>query len=124
LKLAQIEIFVAVADAGSMRAGARALGVSQPLVTKTLRALERDLGTPLLRRGTQGVELTASGQIFLTRARNVAREIERARDELSQDATGKGGHVVVGSSPGAAAVLLPNTIAQLNRQSPAVDIRR
>jgi LysR family transcriptional regulator of abg operon len=123
MKLAQMEVFVAVADAGSMRTAARSLGMSQPVVSKTLRALERDLGSLLLRRTTRGVELTASGQAFLMRARNVAREIERARDELSQVATGRGGHVALGSAPGAAAVLMPNPIAQLSRHSPQVLVR-
>jgi DNA-binding transcriptional LysR family regulator len=49
LSLAQLRQLVALADAGSIGAAARALGVSQPAVTKSLRALEAQLGVALVR---------------------------------------------------------------------------
>ena len=114
---------MSIADAGSIRAAARVRGVSQPAVTKNLRALERELGAPLVRRTARGIELTPFGQLFLTRARNVCRELERSRAELAQEMAGKAGEIVVGSAPGAAAVLLPPAIARLYRQSPDAEIR-
>jgi DNA-binding transcriptional LysR family regulator len=123
VKLTQIEEFVSIADAGSVRAAARARGVSQPAVTKNLRALEQELGASLVRRTARGIDLTAFGHLFLTRARNVCRELERSRAELAQEMAGKAGEIVVGSAPGAAAVLLPPTIARLYRQSPDAEIR-
>jgi LysR family transcriptional regulator, regulator of abg operon len=123
VKLSQIEAFVAAADAGSIRAAARVLRLSQPAVTKALRALEDELGAALLRRTARGIELTPPGERFLTRARTVSREIERSREELLQDSHGRSGQVVIGSAPGAGALLLPNPIAQLGRVAPLVDIR-
>jgi LysR family transcriptional regulator of abg operon len=123
VKLTQVEEFVSIADAGSIRAAARLRGVSQPAVTKNLRALERELGAPLVRRTARGVELTAFGDLFLTRARTVCRELERSRAELAQGMNGKAGQIVIGAAPGAAAALLPRAIARLYRQSPDVELR-
>jgi LysR family transcriptional regulator of abg operon len=123
VKLTQLEEFVSIADAGSIRAAARSRGVSQPAVTKNLRALERELGTSLVRRTARGIELTPYGDLFLTHARNVCREIERSRSELDREKSGKGGQIVVGAAPGAAAVLLPRAIERLYRQAADVELR-
>src|SRR5262245_16695156 len=123
VKLNQVEEFVSIADAGSIRAAARARGVSQPAVTKNLKALERELGASLVQRTARGIDLTPFGQLFLTRARNVCRELERSRAELAQEMAGKAGEVVVGSGPGVGALLLPPAIARLYRQSPDAEVR-
>lgn len=123
VKLTQVEEFVFIADAGSIRAAARARGVSQPAVTKNLRALERELGASLVRRTARGIDLTPYGHLFLTRARNICREVERSRTELAEELAGKAGQIVVGSAPGAAAVLMPPVIARLYRQSPNIELR-
>lgn len=123
VKLTQVEEFVFIADTGSIRAAARARGVSQPAVTKNLRALERELGAALVQRTARGIDLTPFGNLFLTRARNICRELERSRIDLAEELAGKAGQVVVGSAPGAAAVLMPPAIARLYRQSPNVELR-
>ena len=58
MKPQQLRTFLAVAEHRSIHAAARALFVSQPAVTRTMRELERDLDVPLLRRSISGVELT------------------------------------------------------------------
>jgi LysR family transcriptional regulator of abg operon len=122
LSLAQLRQLVALADAGSIGAAARTLGVSQPAVTKSLRALEARLGVALVRRTTRGTELTKHGQTFLLRARSACREIERGEAELADAATQAGGPIVLGASPAAAAALLPGPLKRLRRDF-AVDVR-
>ncbi len=121
MRLTQIEEFLAVAEAGSIRAAARLRGLSQPAVTKNIRSLEAELGVPLLRRSAHGIELTASGQLFLTRARIVSRELERSRQELAH--AGMSQSVTVASAPATAAVLLPPALVRLRRHSPAIEVR-
>jgi LysR family transcriptional regulator of abg operon len=123
VKLTQVEEFVCIADAGSIRAAARVRGVSQPAVTKNLKSLERELGAALVRRTARGIDLTPVGHRFLTRARNICRELERSRTELAEGSAGSAGEVVVGSAPGAAAALMPSAIARLQRLSPNVELR-
>jgi LysR family transcriptional regulator of abg operon len=122
LSLAQLRQFVALAEAGSVGGAARALGVSQPAATKSLRALEAQLGTVLIRRTARGTELTKHGQTFLLRARSACREIDRGQAELAEALKQVSGPVVLGASPASAAALLPGPLKLLRRDFP-VDIR-
>ena len=83
LSLAQLRQFVALAEAGSVGRAARTLRVSQPGVTKNLRALEAVVGVALMRRTARGTELTEHGRMFLLRARSACHEIERGQEELA-----------------------------------------
>lgn len=122
LSLAQLRQFVALAETGSVGAAARALGVSQPAATKSLRALEAQLGVVLVRRTSRGTELTKHGHTFLLRARSACREIERGQAELADAVKQASGPIVLGASPAAAAALLPGPLKLLRRHSP-VEIR-
>lgn len=73
-----LELFVCVAEEGSIHAGARRLLIAQPAVSKGLQRLERQVGTPLVRRSPQGVELTAAGAVLLDEARDILDRIGRA----------------------------------------------
>ena len=68
VELRVLRYFVAVADAGSVTAGSAASHVSQPAVSRQLRALERELGVELLVRSEGGVRLTAAGAELLVLA--------------------------------------------------------
>jgi DNA-binding transcriptional LysR family regulator len=79
--LTQLEAFVLVARLGSVKAAARALGVSEPAVSGALGALRQHLNDPLLARSAGGMELTAGGQRLLPIASqmvNLAADAESA----------------------------------------------
>src|SRR5262245_14801419 len=111
MRFNQIRDFVSVVDAGSIRAAARALGVSHPAITKSLRQLEEDLRVQLIRRGTRGVEPTAPGRAFLVRARAIQAEVRKAHEDLRDLAGETSGTVSISVSPAAAALLAPEAIA-------------
>ncbi len=72
--------FVAVAEAGSLSAGAKRLKVSQPTVSRRIAALEAHLKTRLFDRVPRGLELTEAGEELLQRVRRMeveAHAIER-----------------------------------------------
>ncbi|MGA7986529.1 MAG: LysR family transcriptional regulator, partial [Burkholderiales bacterium] len=54
MRLNQIRDFMAIVEAGGIRAAARGLDVTQPALTKSLRQLETELGAVLLTRGVRG----------------------------------------------------------------------
>ncbi|AUA07991.1 HTH-type transcriptional regulator TfdS [Streptomyces malaysiensis subsp. malaysiensis] len=73
MDLRQMEVVVAVADTGGFTAAARRLHVVQSAVSGTVRALERELGTPLFDRTTHRVALTPAGEAFVPAARTALR---------------------------------------------------
>lgn len=85
-RMAAMEVFVRVVDAGSFSAAARSLRVGQPAISKTVAQLESRLGVKLLVRSTRGLAPTEAGLNFYERAR---RSIEEA-DEADLAARGAG----------------------------------
>lgn len=64
-KLSAIQAFVRVAEAGSFSAVAKELGTTQSSVSKSVAALEKDLGTQLLARTTRSISLTRKESVTL-----------------------------------------------------------
>jgi DNA-binding transcriptional LysR family regulator len=82
-KLRAIEYFVRVVDAGSFAAAARQMEVSPPAVTKMVAALEREIGTTLLRRDARRVLLTPDGDRYLKICANTLAGLRAAEDEFA-----------------------------------------
>ncbi|MGC9457822.1 MAG: LysR substrate-binding domain-containing protein [Halothiobacillaceae bacterium] len=74
--------FVRVAQAGSFSDVARRAGSSVSMVTRQVAALEQALGTRLLRRTTRRLTLTAAGQTYLERARQILAALDAADEEI------------------------------------------
>ncbi|MGN6257977.1 MAG: LysR substrate-binding domain-containing protein [Solirubrobacterales bacterium] len=75
-ELAELRAFCAAVDLGSLGKAARLLRVSQPALSKRLRALEALCGSRLLERSTRGVEPTAAGRELYEAARRLLSEAE------------------------------------------------
>ncbi|GAA0722183.1 LysR substrate-binding domain-containing protein [Dokdonella soli] len=73
----QLEVFSAIASAGSVRAAADQLGLTQPAASMALAELERLLGAPLFDRQQRRLRLNAHGRELLPRAREI---VERMRE--------------------------------------------
>jgi len=87
MTFAQLRTFALVAELGSLRAAATALGVSEPAVSAAVAALRADLGDPLFRRTGTGIALTPGGRALATRARELVRLADRTRREVSRAAS-------------------------------------
>ena len=119
MKLELIEAFIAVVDGGSIRAGAKQLNRSQPGLSKKIRALEAELGVPLMVRSAQGIELTRYGEHFLVRARTIVNETERARAEMDQLRGALDSVVRISVAPASTVDLIPQTVRLFQHQFPA-----
>jgi DNA-binding transcriptional LysR family regulator len=82
LTLHQLQVFVVVADEMSVRRAAERLVVSQPAVSSTLAALQRELGVELVGRDGRGIALTAPGRAMYLRARELLGLLDQALDEV------------------------------------------
>jgi DNA-binding transcriptional LysR family regulator len=83
MTFSQLRTFALVAELGSLRAAAEALGVSEPAVSAAVSALRTDLGDPLFRRTGTGIALTPGGRALAVRARELVRLAERTRREVT-----------------------------------------
>jgi DNA-binding transcriptional LysR family regulator len=123
MRLSQIRDFIAVTNAGSLRAGARTVGVSQPAITKSIRQLETELGVQLLLRNARGAVATPAGKAFLARARVVQAELRKATDDLQAFQGGREGSVAFGLAPSACMLIVPDAMLQFRRQHPHARVR-
>src|SRR5918997_1970182 len=78
MELRHLRAFVAVAEELNFGRAAARLYVSQPALSRQIRALERLIGCDLLRRSTHRVELTIAGEALLGRAHALLREVDDA----------------------------------------------
>lgn len=122
MKPNQLLAFVAVVEQMSIRGAARALGISQPAVTKIVRELEREMGAPLVERSVKGVRLTPYGEAFAPRARLLLADMQRARDEIAQIRDGATGRVALAVSSSFALTVLPAAFKEFHARLPAVDV--
>lgn len=123
MRLRQIEDFLAVIDAGSIHAAARKTGLSQPAVTKSLRGLEAELHTQLVRRTNHGVVTTPAGRAFYARAHAAQAELRKAQEEIAQLAGEGSGSVAFGVGPLAALLVVPEAVLRFREQFPAANLR-
>lgn len=123
MKLTQLRALVAIARAGSIQEAANLIGLSQPALSKTVRALEQEMGAPLLERGARGVSLTEYGRVVVKRSLTIEREIDRLNEEVGWLKAEFAGRLTIGFTPLAGGVILASAVAQLRRLHPAVDVQ-
>ncbi len=120
MELTQVRYFNAVARHGSFSAAARALGVTQPGLTKAVRRLEASLDCALFARLPRGVVLTEQGQALLRHASQLEVQLQDAREEVRGMARGAVGVLRIGAGPSWLSRALPRIVAELVTRYPGL----
>ena len=118
MKLSHLRDVLAVAEHGSLRAAARALGSVQPGITRSIREIEHELGITLFERHAKGVRLTDMGRVFLRRAEAVDAQVRRASEEIEQLKGRMTGEVSIALSPASIISVLPGAVARFRQLYP------
>ncbi|MFM0162569.1 LysR substrate-binding domain-containing protein [Paraburkholderia sediminicola] len=118
MTLQQLRDFTAIVNQGGVRAAARALGVSQAGLTKSVSKLETSVQASLFVRTSRGVALTAFGERLLEHAAIILRECDRAEADLNQLRGDEAGEVDVGVSPAPSIHLVPAVLPEFRRRYP------
>lgn len=123
MNLHLLRLFVSVAVNGGFSRSAEGLGISQPAVSRGVRELEEQLGTPLLERGPAGIAPTEAGALVLRHALRLFAEERAAEEELAALLHLARGYLRIGASTTIATWYLPEPIAAFHRAHPKVEIQ-
>jgi DNA-binding transcriptional LysR family regulator len=121
-RLRGVRALCVVAGSGSFTGAAAALGVTQSAVSQHVAALERHLGSALVVRGSQPVELTLQGQTLVRHGAAVLARLETAEQELLELAGRRSQRLRLGSFPTALTTFVPRAVTQLRRTNPGVTV--
>jgi len=94
-RLGAMRLFVAIADAGSLSAAGRRLGMPLTTVSRKLAALEEALGARLVTRTTRALALTEPGRNYLEACRRILEELEAAEARLSGEQSAPQGELAI-----------------------------
>jgi DNA-binding transcriptional LysR family regulator len=122
VQLQQLAYFVAVADTRHFTRAADHVGVAQPSLSQQVRALERELGAPLLHRTRGKVSLTDAGEALLPVARRMLADAETARLRIREVLNLARGRVRLGATPSLCTGLLPTVLARFRGDHPAIEL--
>ena len=123
MELRHLRYFVAVAEAGSLTVAAvRELHTSQPSLSRQIRDLEDEVGTPLLTRRARGIELTPAGRAFLDHARSVLSQVEAATEAARRVAHPARTRFSMGFLTGHEMTWMPEALRILRDELPNIDV--
>jgi DNA-binding transcriptional LysR family regulator len=114
--------FLAAAEAGSLSAGARRLGLAQPTLGRQVSALERSLGVALFERVGRGLVLTPTGRELLEQVRAMGVAAERVSLLASGRSQAIEGPIRISASEVTAAYLLPPAVARIRALHPGITV--
>jgi DNA-binding transcriptional LysR family regulator len=117
-----LELFVAVAEAGSIARAAERCHTVASAVSKRLSEMEESFGTALLSRGARGVELTSAGHAFLVKARKLLDQAGQLEEEIQKHSAGLRGQVTVFANMSAIVEFLPTVLASFLKQHPDIHV--
>lgn len=121
-KLRAIEYFVCAAKDGSFTAAAHRLDVSVAAVSKSLAALERELGTRLFERSSAGLTLTPSGREYLHACSAALTRIAEAEDAIGQARTQASGAVSLAVQSALVVRCIAAILPALHARHPAIQL--
>src|SRR5678815_4126272 len=111
ITLRQFEVFLAVARAGSFRAAAEVLHLSQPALSQHVSELERELGARLFDRLGRRIALTEAGRILEDHAQRIFATLTSALETVAEVGGLKRGSLLIGASTTPGIYMLPRLAA-------------
>jgi DNA-binding transcriptional LysR family regulator len=118
----RIHYFQLVARLGSIRQAALVLSVAPSSISRVLKQLEEELGTPLFERVRQRLKLTSAGELMLYHARVSTAELNRASEKINELHGLRRGRVSVSVIESAARGLMPKVLSEFWAHHPEINV--
>ncbi|MBO6203736.1 MAG: LysR family transcriptional regulator [Selenomonas sp.] len=122
MEFRQLEYFCTISHLKNFTRTAETLHVSQPSVTKAIKALEAELGLMLIDRSQKKVSLTPEGQAFLLHAQKIMSAASAAKKDMARYHAGSRGKVQFGLPPMVEAYLFPDLFTQFQTNFPEISL--
>lgn len=122
VEMQQLRHLCAVAEHGQIAAAARAVYLTQPALSRSIRNLEEAVGARLFERSRRGVSLTAQGQVFLEYAQRIVREVQRAKQNVAAVTELPHGNVALGITANFSNYIVPEVLRDLLVENPGISI--
>jgi DNA-binding transcriptional LysR family regulator len=122
LDLRQLRHFVEVVRHRNYAQAAQSLGLSQPTLSRSVQALERQLGTRLLDRGRRGAELTPVGRLLFERARELLHQARETEREIGLLLGLDTGFLRIGTGAYPAQISVGTAVARLVQRHPGLTV--
>ncbi|MBY0554094.1 LysR family transcriptional regulator [bacterium] len=118
----QIALFVNVVEAGSLSEAARRMGVAKSNVSRSLTALEKDIGSQLVYRNTRNFHPTEAGINFYNQCKGPMFEVRMAAENLKQDESVLKGKFIITTALDIALTILPPIVAEFSKKYPKLNL--
>ncbi|MBO4288775.1 MAG: LysR family transcriptional regulator [Lachnospiraceae bacterium] len=100
MNITQLRFFITIAQLENVTKASDLLHVSQSSLSKTISALEKELGVELFKRNGRNITLNASGERFLESCKKIVSEMDGTVKELDEEAHGRSNTVRIGIEGG------------------------
>lgn len=122
MEIRQLHAFVVLAESLSFREAAQKLFITQPALTKQIKALEQSLGAPLFTRGRHGAQLSSFGQQLYEKARELVVQAQEFKQFAQDSARQIKGNLAIGY--GLSGIkLVPQLTAQFKKRYDSISIK-
>lgn len=121
MELRHLRYFKAVAELLNFSRAAERLRVAQPALSRQVRALEDELGTPLFIR-ERSVRLTDAGRAFHAHVTTILQQVEVATAAAREAASDGGGELIICNDWRVAGQLVPSAVAEFHRRFPRAEV--
>lgn len=122
MEIPRLRSFVYAAQLGSISKAATQLRVAQPVISRHVHKLERELGVPLLIRQGHGVRPTEAGETLLARGEAILRQLRQTKDEVVARASVASGEVTLAMPPAAGRTIAAELVARYRERCPNVTL--
>jgi DNA-binding transcriptional LysR family regulator len=122
IELRHLRYFVAVAEEMSFGRAAKLLHISQPPLSRQIRDLEMNIGTPLFDRGKTGITLTDAGRVFLEESKRVLGQVSHSIQQALRASRGEMGKLAVGYAPFTESTVVPYLQRVFQETYPAIHL--
>lgn len=123
MELRHLRYFVALAEELHFTRAAERLHIEQSPLSRTIKELERRLGTPLFVRNRRATRLTAAGEVLLDDARQILSMLSQAKRNVRATAIGYRGILRIAISDGAVEPRLSSLLARCRAEEPEIEVR-